>query len=137
MAETSKDGKTYERKGAINPATVQGRSPLPGDTRPLQVTFGRMHVQEDGVKIGHHRGTGSPNREELFQILLWRPNPLDPEKPSVVGMVHLKEAEFLDMIGHLFPNGELAEVHLDKKKRGPIPTNGYAELLTRDDKGPL
>ena len=128
MAEKSKDGKSYERKGPINPATVEGRSQPDG--RPIQVTFSRLYVRENGIKIGHHRTTGSPNKKELFQILLWRNNPLDPENPEMVGMVHLEEAAFLDMIGHLFPQGELSEVHLDKKKRGPVGPNGF-QLLAK------
>ncbi len=98
-----------QKKHGINPLTIPARHPETG--LAMNITVTRLHVQEEGMKIGHHRGDGDPVHTKLMQVMIW----VGPaENPKSI-IAHVDERVFLDAIGHLFPQGELAEVHLKKQ----------------------
>jgi len=84
-----------ECKLGINPITI--RTTYPGEK--LNVTLGRI-----GLMLG------DVDRSSLTIAI----HPEDPKEGDPIVSQPIYEREFLNAIGHLFPNGELHDVHLKR-----------------------
>ena len=84
------------RKLGINPLTI--RTEYPGERN--WVTFHRL-----GLKVGD-------NDRSAFTVAIY---PKDPGQGDPIISQPMYEQEFLHAIGHLFPNGELSDVHIQKE----------------------
>jgi hypothetical protein len=87
-------------KTGRNPITIPVQHPETGLS--MNLTISRLHVGVEG-----------DSTRKLMTLMLWVGDP--PNSMKAVSC-NVEEDKFLDAIGHLFPNGELAEVHLVKKK---------------------